>query len=86
MGHPEFRLEDVIGTNFDVLDEKVVQNTGGITEEHGWTKSNVPILIPTGKKQTKATKCDAAARQCQQNTFFDGDDQPPVEMERHIAG
>lgn len=90
MSHPEFRMEDVVDTNFDALDEKLAQNPGGQTEESGWRSPTVRIIVPTGKKQTKAMRQDEAApRQRRRAAVIDSDDEPedeaPYFAGRHSA-
>src|SRR6266567_2738650 len=63
--HPDFKIEDITNVNFDRLDEKLAQNPGSVVEDNGWMNSSVPIYIPTGKKETKASKREANARRRQ---------------------
>ena len=71
--HPDFKIDDIKGVNFDRLDAQLAENPGGIVEDNGWTKSSVPIYIPTGKKETKASKRETAARRRQARVEDDDD-------------
>ena len=63
--HPDFKVDDITGVNFDRLDAQLAENPGGVVENNGWTESSVPIYIPTGKKGTKASRQETAARRRQ---------------------
>jgi len=62
VAHPDFRIEDITGVNFDRLDNQLAQNPGAVVDDNGWTNLSVPIYIPTGKKETKASRREAVAR------------------------
>ncbi len=70
--HPDFRIEDITGVNFDRLDNQLAQNPGAVVDDNGWTNSSVPIYIPTGKKETKASRREAVARRRRAHDSEDG--------------
>jgi len=61
--HDDFNVDDLRDVDFDRLDQELTSNPGGVTETNGWKVSEVPIYIPIGKKHTKASLREAAARQ-----------------------
>jgi hypothetical protein len=61
--HEGFNVDDLEDMDFDRLDHELASNPGGVTETNGWKISEVPIYIPTGKRRTKASRREAAARQ-----------------------
>ncbi|TFK68774.1 hypothetical protein BDN72DRAFT_650911 [Pluteus cervinus] len=78
--HKDFNLDDLRGVNFDALDTAVVEHDGlsGSTESdkdskgQDWKEDVVAIKIPTGKKETKASKKqDAAERRRLQQERLD---------------
>ncbi|KAF8871118.1 hypothetical protein BD779DRAFT_483736 [Infundibulicybe gibba] len=80
IGHKDFKIEDIRGINFDRIDDMLVENPGGATDGNGWRTSAVPIHIPTGKKETKSSRREAAYRQRQDRAGeSDGDSQPETE-------
>ena len=60
--HEDFNVDDLWDVDFDHLDCELVSNPGRITETNGWKVSEVLIYIPTGKKHTKASWCEAMAQ------------------------
>jgi len=61
--HDDFNIDDLRDVDFDRLDHELASNHGRVTETNGqWKVSEVSIYIPTGKKRTKSSRCEAAAR------------------------
>ncbi|RDB17808.1 hypothetical protein Hypma_000672 [Hypsizygus marmoreus] len=65
-----FDPEDLRDVNFDRLDDELAQNPGAASDGNGWDSDTVHIDVPTGKKETKASRKAAAARR---RRFHDSD-------------
>ena len=82
--HPNFRIDDITAVNFDRLDDQLAQNPGAVVDDNGWTNSCVPIYIPTGKKETKASRWVAAARR--RRAHVDSEESSTESKEEYSTG
>jgi hypothetical protein len=61
IGAPGFKPEEVMGVNFEKLDEEVAKDHNSCLEGNGWEQSSITIEVLIGQKATKKSKQKKAA-------------------------